>query len=98
MVASQQGQESFSSPERPDRHCGQTSLVFRTYRGSFPGVKRPGREVNHSPQSSAEVKNNWGYNYKLLPIHVHGVDWEHFTFFLPLRMDHSERLSATLFT
>jgi hypothetical protein len=25
-------------------------------RGSFPGVKRPGREVDHLPQSSAEVK------------------------------------------
>ena len=24
--------------------------------GSFPGVKRPGRVVNHPPQSSAEVK------------------------------------------
>jgi hypothetical protein len=25
------------------------------------GVKRPGREVNHSPPSSAEVKNEWSY-------------------------------------
>jgi hypothetical protein len=25
-------------------------------RGSFPGVKRPGREADHSPPSSAEVK------------------------------------------
>jgi hypothetical protein len=25
-------------------------------RGSFPGVKRPGRESDHSPPSSAEVK------------------------------------------
>jgi len=24
--------------------------------GSFPGVKRPGRGVNHPPLSSAEVK------------------------------------------
>jgi len=24
--------------------------------GSFPGVKRPGRGVDHPPQSSAEVK------------------------------------------
>jgi hypothetical protein len=29
--------------------------------GSFPGVKRPGREVDHSPPSSAEVKNTWSY-------------------------------------
>jgi len=25
------------------------------------GVKRPGREVDHSPPSSAEVKNEWSY-------------------------------------
>jgi len=28
-------------------------------RGSFPGGKRPGREANNSPPSSAEVKNEW---------------------------------------
>jgi hypothetical protein len=26
--------------------------------GSFPEVKRPGREADHSPSTSAEVKNN----------------------------------------
>jgi hypothetical protein len=26
-----------------------------------PGVKRPGREVNHSPPTSAEVKKMWIY-------------------------------------
>jgi hypothetical protein len=26
---------------------------------SFPGVKRPGREADHSPPSSAEVKKMW---------------------------------------
>jgi len=25
------------------------------------GVKRPGRETDHSPPSSAEVKNAWSY-------------------------------------
>jgi hypothetical protein len=34
-------------------------------RGSFPGVKRPGREADHSPQSSAEVKNAWSYTSTL---------------------------------
>ena len=28
---------------------------------SFPGAKRPGREVDHSFSSSAEVKNEWSY-------------------------------------
>jgi hypothetical protein len=30
--------------------------------GTLPlGVKRPGREADHSPPSSAEVKNAWSY-------------------------------------
>jgi hypothetical protein len=29
--------------------------------GSFPGVKRPQREADHSPPSSAEVKDAWSY-------------------------------------
>jgi hypothetical protein len=28
---------------------------------SFPGVKRPGREVDHSPPTTAEVKKMWIY-------------------------------------
>jgi hypothetical protein len=27
----------------------------------YPGLKRRGREADHSPPSSAEVKNEWGY-------------------------------------
>jgi hypothetical protein len=29
--------------------------------GSFPGGKRPGREADHSPPASAEVKKMWIY-------------------------------------
>jgi hypothetical protein len=29
--------------------------------GAFPGIKRPGREADHSPPSNAEVKNAWSY-------------------------------------
>jgi hypothetical protein len=29
--------------------------------GSFPGVKRPGREADFSPPSSTEFKNTWSY-------------------------------------
>jgi hypothetical protein len=29
--------------------------------GSFPGVKRPGREVDHPPPPSAEVMKEWSY-------------------------------------
>jgi hypothetical protein len=31
--------------------------------GFSPGVKRPGREADHSPLASAEVKNTWIYTF-----------------------------------
>jgi len=30
-------------------------------RDLYPGVKEPGREADHSPPSSTEVKNAWNY-------------------------------------
>jgi len=36
------------------------------------GVKRPGREADHSPSSSSEVKNAWSYT-STPPIRLHGV-------------------------
>jgi hypothetical protein len=36
------------------------------------GVKRPGREADHSPPSSAEVKNAWSYT-STPPICLYGV-------------------------
>jgi hypothetical protein len=41
-------------------------------RGSFPGVKRPEREADHSHPSSVEVNNTWGYT-STLTIRLHGV-------------------------
>jgi hypothetical protein len=35
---------------------GPPSLLYNGYRVSFPGVKRPGRGVDHPPPSNAEVK------------------------------------------
>jgi hypothetical protein len=29
--------------------------------GSFPGVKRPGREADHSPPTNVDVKKTWIY-------------------------------------
>jgi hypothetical protein len=40
----------------PDQLWGAPSLTV----GGFQGVKKPERE-DHSPPSSAEVKNEWGY-------------------------------------
>jgi hypothetical protein len=30
---------------------------------SFPALKRPGREADHTPQSTAEAKNEWSYTF-----------------------------------
>jgi hypothetical protein len=46
----------FSSPPRPERLWGTPSLLSNGYQGLSLGVKRPGREADHSPPSSAEVK------------------------------------------
>jgi hypothetical protein len=39
---------------------------------SFPGVKRPRREADHSPLTIDEVKKIWIYT-STPPIHLHGV-------------------------
>jgi hypothetical protein len=39
--------------------------VQRVPRALFPGVKRPGRETDHSPPTSAEVKEMWIYTFTL---------------------------------
>jgi hypothetical protein len=44
----------------------------------IPRANRPGREADHSPQSSVEVKN--GGMYFILP-RVHGVVLNYFLFF-----------------
>ena len=50
---------------RPYRPWGPPSLLYSGYRVSFPGLMRPGRGVNHPPQSSAEVKEK---NYTSLSL------------------------------
>jgi hypothetical protein len=37
-------------------------MLFNGYPSSFPGIKQPKNEVNHSPLSSVKVKNEWNYN------------------------------------
>jgi hypothetical protein len=45
------------SPKLPERLWG----LPNGYRGAFLEVKLAGCEVNHSPPSSAEAKNDWSY-------------------------------------
>jgi hypothetical protein len=51
------GARIFTSPCRPDRLWGPPSLLSNGYR------KRPGREADHSPLTSAEVKKMWIYAF-----------------------------------
>jgi hypothetical protein len=47
----------FSFPRRPDWLWGPPSLLCNGYAGALsPGLKRPGREADHSPPSSTEVR------------------------------------------
>jgi hypothetical protein len=49
-----------SRSSRPALRCTQPPIQWVP--GTlFPGVKRPGREVDHSPPTSAEVKKMWIY-------------------------------------
>jgi hypothetical protein len=50
-----------STPQRPDQLWGPPSPLSNGYGGSFSEVKRPGREADHSPLTSAEVKKMWIY-------------------------------------
>jgi len=52
-IETREGGDEFSTPVHSG--CG-AHPAFYTSIGSFPGVKRPGRGVNHPPPSRAEVK------------------------------------------
>jgi hypothetical protein len=63
----------FSLPPRPDRHWGPSSHLPNGNRGTVTlGVKRPGREAEHSPPSNPEVKNLWSCT-SIPTIRVHGA-------------------------
>jgi hypothetical protein len=73
--------EFFFLPPRTDRLWGLHCLLSNGHHDFFsPVVKRPGREADHTPPSSAEVNddnnnnnnNAWSYT-STHPIRLHGV-------------------------
>jgi len=47
----------------PDRPWGPTSILYNGYRVFTGGKKRPGRDANPLPSSSAVVKKQQSYTY-----------------------------------
>jgi hypothetical protein len=54
----------FSTASRTALELTQPPIQWVT-EGLSPGIKRPGREADHSTPSSAEVKNVWSYTSTL---------------------------------
>ena len=61
---------------RPDLSWVPPSLLYSGY-GIFPGVKRPGRGVDHPPPCSAEVKER-------VELYISGPSWPVAGWTLPL--------------
>ena len=55
----QYGQEIFLFYRTSKSTVGTNQPPIQLVPGFFPRVKRPGREFNHSPPSSDDVKNKW---------------------------------------
>jgi len=68
----------FSSPVQAGYVVHPASYTMRTW--SFPGLKRPGRDVDHPPPSSAEVKES----VKLFLYSPSGSSWPVLGWTLPL--------------
>jgi len=64
-------------PICPDRPWGPPSPRYNGQRVSFPGVKRPERDVDHTPSSSAEVKER-------VALHLYSPSWSVAGWPLPL--------------
>lgn len=58
---------------------GLSSILFNLYCGSFPAIKQLWRELDHSPPSGAQVKNEWSYT-PTTPILLQGTNRDNFTF------------------
>jgi hypothetical protein len=60
----------FTTASSPDLWPTQPLIRWESDNLSL-GVKRPEREADHSPPSSAEVKNVWSYTHTHTHTHTH---------------------------
>jgi hypothetical protein len=67
----QVGSRAYSTSCRPTLGSTQPPIQW-VLAALSPGIKRPGREADHSPPASAEVKKMWIYT-STHPIRLHGV-------------------------
>jgi len=65
---------------------GHTQTPIRRVPVYLTLVKQPGQEGDHSPPSSADVKNEWRYT-SAPRVRFHGLDRDNFTFFIPVRYE-----------
>jgi hypothetical protein len=93
------GWEFFSSPPRPYRLWVPPGILSSGYLGALSaGVKWPGREADHSPPASAEVKNTWRFTSapKLTghTLCVNDCFWNMFTATLPVLLSEHYAMKA----
>jgi hypothetical protein len=80
---------NFPKKSRPTTGPNQP-LLFKRYRLSLPGLKRPGREIHHPSSFSAETKNERSCTFAP-PIRLHDLHSDTFTFnFLLLKFFQSQ--------
>jgi len=64
-------------PKYPDQLWGPPTFLFNRFQGSFLWLSGWHTQVNRSPLSSFEVKNEWSCT-STPPICLHGVDGDNF--------------------
>jgi hypothetical protein len=71
-------QEILLFSKTPSQFFDPACLMYNGYWGSSLEVNQPGCQVDHSPLSSADVKNEWSYTHTP-PLCPHDMDRKNIT-------------------